>query len=212
MSAANAALHGRSGPGQESQSGGTAWAPTADKIQAKFELGVSIALFNWSALGLAVQNQWGGSDSEGKREWFVGAIIQMFEDRPQTELEDVESTLLQVMLDEFDVNVDDDTAYQLAEQIMRFKKMTLVGDFIEVDKLHESWLAKKGRSDLNFQRVDRAEDDDETDWDTDDSEDEEEEDVEMVDASAAAHPVQKEKQVPKVDEDGFTEVVGKKKR
>lgn len=156
-----------------------------------------------------MQNQWGGSDSEAKREWFAGAVSDMFRDRPQTDLEDVETTLLQVMLDEFELNVDDETAFDVAQQIIRLRATTLKGDFTEVDSMHTAWLAKKGKNEVKIQKVERDEDADDTDWDGDEDGDE---DTEMGDApDAPALPREKkEKAVLEVDEEGFTTVMGRK--
>ncbi|KAI9765434.1 MAG: hypothetical protein M1840_007392 [Geoglossum simile] len=187
-----------------------------DQIQAKFELGVAIALFHWPALTLAVQNEWGGSESASKREWFAGAIVEMFEKRPQTDLEDVETTLLQVMSDEFEVDVEDDTAYQVAQVITDIRATTQEGDFSLVDKLHSEWVAKSGNPTAIFKEVERNDDEDNTDGDSVDLEDssgDEDGDVEMGDDSAQIDPPKsRQNPGPEVDEDGFTKVVSKKKR
>ena len=165
-------------------------------------------MFNWPALTLSVQNQWGGADSKGRREWFAGAISEMFTERPQTDLEDVETTLLQVMLDEFEINVDDETAFDVAEQIMRVRAATLKGDFTEVDSMYAAWLAKKGNDEVQIRFVERDEDVDETDGSLD-SEENENEDTEMEEAPVFGRPI-RAKPTPEVDEEGFTTVVGRK--
>jgi pre-rRNA-processing protein TSR2 len=164
-------------------------------------------------LTLAVQNQWGGPDSSDKRDWFAGAIVELFSERPDTDIEDVETMLLQVMLDEFEVNVDDESGLEVAEQIIRVRRDCGKGDFTEIAQLKERWEKKeKGGKQVEFKRVERGEDDDDTDWDSDDLEETDEEyedgDVGMSDAP----PVRKGKPAPEVDEDGFTKVTGKKKR
>ncbi|KAI9818814.1 MAG: hypothetical protein M1827_007634 [Pycnora praestabilis] len=191
--------------------GGVVLPASQEKIQAKFDLGISLALSFWSALTLAVQNQWGGPDSSEKRDWFAGAISDLFTDRPDTDAEDVETVLLQVMNDEFDVNVEDDSSYELAIELMALRKQTLEGNFITVDTMHHRWLERMGKgASVRFQKVERGEDEDDTDWDSDDSEDEDGEDAQMVDAPV---PVPRlEKPAREVDEEGFTKVVGKKKR
>jgi len=119
----------------------------------------------------------------------------------------VETVLLQVMLDEFEVNVDDESGFDVAEQIMRLRKDCGRGNFNEVEELREKWTSKSGKE-IKFERVDREDADDDTDWDSDDLESEDDEgDVEMGDA-----PAPKERTAPEVDEDGFTKVVSKKKR
>ncbi|KAI9826600.1 MAG: hypothetical protein M1832_006196 [Thelocarpon impressellum] len=180
--------------------------PLPEAIQEKFDLGIAIALFDWSALTLAVQNEWGGSDSREKREWFVGAVSDMFANRPQTDLEDVETTLLQVMLDEFEVNVEDETAFDVAQQIMRLRAATQKGDFAEVDAMHAAWLARKNKAEVRYQKVESGDDDDtDRDGDDHDSSDDDAEDEDMQDVLPMLVE-KKDNAKPEVDEEGFTKV------
>jgi len=206
--------------------------------QTQFEQGVAYALHLWPDLTLAVQNNWGGPDSSDKRDWFAGAVVDLFPELPTTakpptttttsttsaangggggeQTDDcepdsayVEEFLLQVMLDEFEVNVDDDSSYEVAETIVRVRGECARGKFDEVEALRRRWEGKKGGK-VVFKK---AEDQDaETDWDTDSDEEEEgdeDEDVEMGDVSPPAAP--REKPQPEVDEDGFTKVTKKKR-
>ena len=199
--------------------------------QANFEQGVAFALHLWPALTLSVQNNWGGADSADKRDWFAGAVVDLFPDlaKPKTHTQqapaqatqddaaaddepeqfEVESVLLQVMQDEFEVNVDDDSAFETAEQIMRVRAEALRGKFDEVDALRRRFEARGGAK-VTAVFTKGEDEDGDTDWDTDDDEDDEgdEGDVEMSDAPAAPR---KEKEEPQVDEDGFTTVSRKKR-
>ncbi|KAK0641165.1 Pre-rRNA-processing protein TSR2-domain-containing protein [Cercophora newfieldiana] len=205
-------------------------APTPAALQSNFEQGVAFALHLWPALTLAVQNNWGGPDSSDKRDWFAGAIVDLFPDlsnKPATattatttqpaqaaleepDQADVETVLLQVMLDEFEVNVDDDSAFEVAENVMRVRGECLKGGpkFEELEGLRRKFEARKGTKVVGV--LTKGEDEDhETDWDTDDDEEEdseEDDDVPMGDA-----PPAKEKEAPEVDEDGFTKVTRKKR-
>lgn len=80
---------------------------------AKWELGVSLILHNWSVLTDAVAGEWGGSDSADKRDWLCGAIADMFTDREELDEYDLEDTLIHAMEDEFMVNLEDDSAWQV---------------------------------------------------------------------------------------------------
>jgi pre-rRNA-processing protein TSR2 len=113
------------------------------------------------------------------------------------------------MLDEFEVNVDDESGYEVAEQIMRMKKSCMRGDFGEVAALKEKWDAKKENEDLGkvFERRERGEEEDETDGSEGD--DAEDEDVDMDDAPELVRT--REPVVPEVDEEGFTKVTKKKR-
>ncbi|OTB03668.1 hypothetical protein M426DRAFT_174396 [Hypoxylon sp. CI-4A] len=196
--------------------------PTPETRQSQFEQGVAISLHLWLSLTVAVQNNLGGPDSEDKRDWFAGAIVDMFPTfvdlakprKPSQKVpqdpdgEDVEATLLQVMWDEFETNVDDDSEVEVAERIMKVRAQCATGSFEFVEELRRRWLDTKGKT-VKVQAVDGG--DQETDWESeDDEEDEEDEDVEMDEAPAlVAAP--KERPPPEVDEDGFTKVTRKKR-
>jgi pre-rRNA-processing protein TSR2 len=192
-------------------------------MQSNFEQAVAYALHLWPDLTLAVQNNWGGPDSADKRDWFAGAVVELFPDltspkttttssnptndeSPDDEPDSayVEEFMLQVMLDEFEVNVDDGSSFEVAEQIIRVRTDCLKGKFDEVERLRERWEASKGKKEV----FKKAEDEDaDTDWDDEDDSEEDDEDVEMGDAP----PARKEKEEPEVDEDGFTKVTKKKR-
>jgi pre-rRNA-processing protein TSR2 len=183
------------------------------KTQAKLELGVALALLDWPALSLAVENNWGAGDGLDKRDWFGGAIVDLFATRPDTDLNDVEIVLLQVMLDEFEVNVDDETAFDVAEKIMDVRKSTSIGDWTVVDKMQEDFQARGERGVKgSYKRVEKAEDDDDTDWDSADDEEDDDEDVQMVDAESQSSPQSKKKVEPEIDDDGFTKVAKKSRK
>jgi len=132
---------------------------------------------------------------------------------PDADVEYVEEFLLQVMNDEFDVNVEDGSGEEVAAKIVGLRKLTLQGNFAMVDEMHRQWQERQmkgGSTRMNFQVVERDGDEDDTDWDSDDMDDDDDE-VEMDEAPALVR-APKEKVQPKVDDDGFTEVVGKKRR
>jgi pre-rRNA-processing protein TSR2 len=155
-----------------------------------------------------VTNQWGGPDSASKREWFASQTIDLLNDTPDADAEWLEEFMLNVMLDEFEVNVDDESAYEVAEQILRIKKNCLKGEFAEVTEMKEKWDARRGAEDLGkvFERRERGEEEDETDGSDEGDEDG---DVDMDEAPALGRT--REPVVPEVDEEGFTKVTKKKR-
>lgn len=198
--------------------------------QENFEQSVALTLHLWPALTLAVQNNWSDNSGEDVRDWFAGAVVELFPSlvdvakfsaqlaqnkglkRPESleepDQEDIETRLLQIMADEFNVDVDDDSSFELAEQIMRLRAQCTKGQFEEVEKLREKWSSGKGKKVVMKQAPDQDQD---TDWEDDDDEDsDEDEDTDMNDAPAlVAAP--KEKPPVEVDEDGFTKVSRKKR-
>ena len=158
-----------------------------------------------------MQNSFGGPDASEKRDWFAGQISELLTSEPDAGVDYLEEFMIGVMNDNFDVRIDDGSAEEIAATIIGVKKLCLQGDFGMVDDMYERWVQKQrngGEKKIAVKHVERDEDEDE-DWDSEDDEDEE--DVDMEEASELLK-VPKEKVVPKVDEDGFTEVVGKKRR
>ncbi|PSS22257.1 hypothetical protein M430DRAFT_137322 [Amorphotheca resinae ATCC 22711] len=182
--------------------------PSLESRKAQFELGITLALFFWPSLSLAVTNQWGGPDSAEKREWFAQTTIDLLNENPDADSAWIEEFLLQVMLDEFEVNVDDESGFEVAEQIVRMRKDCGRGNFEEVRAMKERWDQRGGRDVLSgqFKEQQRAEEEDETDA----SEDEDDQgDVDMDEAPQLVRV--KEKVIPEVDEEGFTKVTKKKR-
>lgn len=195
--------------------------PLTATRQSEFEQAVAYSLHLWPALALSVQNGWGGAESEDKRDWFAGAVVDLFPefvDKPpaklpqEPDLEDLEAVLLQVMIDEFEVNVDDDSATEVAQNILKARLGCATGQFQDVAALRTRWMNRKGtKVDQLFKKAEDADQD--TDWESDDSDDDSEgandADVDMGEAPALVSEP-KQKQGPQVDEDGFTMVTKKR--
>ncbi|KAI0103031.1 Pre-rRNA-processing protein TSR2-domain-containing protein [Nemania sp. FL0031] len=209
--------------------------PSPETRQQQFEQSVAISLHLWQSLTVAVQNNWGGPDSSDKRDWLAGVIVDLFpsfvdlaaassssQNNAQSQskklieepiAEDIEETLLQVMFDEFEANVDDQSEAQVADRIMKCRAQCAVGDFALVEELRARWLDAKGKKVVMQAAADQDQETD-AESESDDEEDDDEDrngDVEMDDAPALVPVAPKEKPQPEIDEDGF-EKVSRKKR
>ncbi|CAI6331866.1 unnamed protein product [Periconia digitata] len=181
------------------------------QFEAKFDLGIWHSLFGWQILTVAIQNQWGGPDSADKRDWLAGQISELFASDPETEAEDVEVMLLQVLEDEYGVRLEDETEVAVAREIMTIRKELSEGSTATVDRLQAKWEARKGKE-VSTGNVQVREGNQDAEWDSVDEEtDEEDGDVDMNDAPALV-AVAKPKAAPQIDEDGFTKVVGRRGR
>jgi pre-rRNA-processing protein TSR2 len=193
------------------------------QITNHLDLLISLHLHLWNNLTYAVQNAWGGSPqiSADKRDWLAGAISELITPDPNTlkaqieDAEDLEEVLAQVMLDEFEVVVDDGTCAEVAGKIWKGRDKILQGDFSELEELRRRWEENKGTK-VVFQKVDVDENAQDTDGDESTSLDGPEwngfsdEDAEMDEAPPLVE-AKNEKPPPEVDEDGFTRVVRKKR-
>ncbi|KAL9604648.1 MAG: hypothetical protein Q9219_000368 [cf. Caloplaca sp. 3 TL-2023] len=201
------------GPG-----GGVTLPPTPEKIQQKFDLSIALTLSTWPALTLSVQNSWGGPLSAEKRDWFAGAISDLFSTQPLStiDIDYLEEFLLQIMNDEFEVNVEDDSGAEIAAKIVGLRKLTAQGDFGMVDEMYEKWREREARGGekVRFQHApgnDDEDEDEDEEGESEELEEEEDRDMEMSEAPPLTK-VLKEKVTPKVDDEGFVEVVSKKRR
>lgn len=117
------------------------------------------------------------------------------------------------MLDEFEVNVDDSSAEEVAAKIVGLRKLCAKGDFRMVDEMFTRWDERRQRGvgqDLRF--VDGGDNESETDWDSQDEEgDGEGVDVDMGQALELDR-IRIEKPPLEVDQEGFIKVVRKKPR
>lgn len=138
---------------------------------------------------------------------FASAACDLLKDNPDADEEWIEEFLLQVMLDEFEVAVDDGSAGDVADEMVRLRGLCQKGDFAEVEALKRRWESRGRDVAGAFQRGEDEE------VETSGSEDEDDEDGEGdVDMDEAPRLVRtREPVVPEVDEDGFTKV-SKKKR
>lgn len=175
------------------------------KVQARFELGVCMCLYNWTDLTTAVDQHWGGADSEEKREWLVGNIVELFEESTVLDALDIQTRLSQVMEDEFDTVVDDDSDFQTAQMLIQMYTECANGVFTTVENQYNKYEKSKNTK-TTVQVEDQTDPNGHSDSEGDD--DDEPELAEDVDMEEAAP---KEKQGPIIDDDGF-EVVQRKGR
>lgn len=186
-----------------------------EELQNAFDASLFYILTQWAPLSLAVTNSWAGALTNDKRDWFVGAVSTLFDTHPATDALDLEEVMLQVMADEFDVEVQDDSAAEVAEEIIRVRaRIVGEGDMALADEVKARWAARGGaRAAAGAGYVNAGEKEVETDAEEDEDDDEDDEDEDMLDAPALVTPKQpREKVEPEVDEEGFTKVVSRRKR
>jgi len=116
--------------------------------------------------------------------------------------------LLQVMEDEFEVVVDDGSEVPVAMKVMQIRTEVKDGDFRTVDDMLAKWQERKDKPapPVKVQsQSDGEESVDDEDWEDD-------RDTEMTDTPTLTYSAPKPKHHPEMDEDGFTKVIGKKRR
>ncbi|KAG8628673.1 hypothetical protein KVT40_002538 [Elsinoe batatas] len=175
--------------------------PAPLDLQTTFDHTLFYLLNLWPALTVAVENQWGGPSSSDKRDWLAGTISTLFSERPDTDAYDVEDVLLQVMVDEFDVQVEDESEVEVAEEIVRAWKLVMQEGRREVlAEAKGRWERQGGKKGRWVDGGEQGSEDGSVDGDADGDE-------EMGEAPALVQPrEERRREEPEVDEEGFTTV------
>ncbi|KAL9110451.1 MAG: hypothetical protein Q9227_004995 [Pyrenula ochraceoflavens] len=183
-------------------------------ISSQIDLLISLHLHSWPALTLAIQSHWGGPSGSDKRDWFSGAISELFSSDSLRDLEDLEDVMAQVMGDEFEVVVEDGSLEEVAGNIWKGRERLLKGDMGELGDLWKRWIENGGKGKKGNFVKGQGEGEDVEGGDEDEDEDEDgESDEEMGDAMELVDAVKSRDRVePEVDDEGFTKVVGRRKR
>ncbi|CCE61728.1 hypothetical protein TPHA_0B00560 [Tetrapisispora phaffii CBS 4417] len=182
-----------------------------EKQQARFELGVSMMVYRWDALEIAVANKWGGPDSAEKRDWISGIIIDAFKTEKTIDVAYIEEMLLYAMTDEFDTNVEDDSALPIAAGIIELYKQADALDFSNIESLYLDYQNKQNNKSIDHghhvhvtedplnPNVSSSEEDDDSEGEDDD------EDMMEEDQNEPQNNIPE----PIIDDDGF-ELIQKK--
>lgn len=155
-------------------------------------------------LWITVNHGWGGPESTGKRTWLASVIVDAFEEQvPLPDAYYVEETLLQVLADEFEMVLEDDSVEGIAKDIVQLWDDSHFGklDLLEsLEKRMEILRGKKMLVQEGRETVDEMDEDEDENEDEDDEGDWKDEPKvpQLLDHQAASS------KEPVIDEDGFT--------
>ncbi|KAF9236411.1 Pre-rRNA-processing protein TSR2-domain-containing protein [Melanogaster broomeanus] len=189
-----------------------------------FARGIIARLALWPALRLAVHQSWGGPDSAEKQRWLAGVIVDQFEEfitsspslsSSPSFADYIEELLLQVMSDEFDVSLEDDSASAVSRDIVTLFSAICTGDDTFVKELEAQADRIRGKAPQYEVGAGSG-----SDWEDDDDDDDDDgesgiEDAEGGEGEEVAPQLLDRsggrKEEAEIDEDGFT-IVKKKGR
>ncbi|CAK7893118.1 pre-rRNA-processing protein Tsr2p [[Candida] anglica] len=181
-----------------------------EKQQAKFELGVCMAVYKWDELNTAVENSWGGPNSAEKRDWISGVVIDLFEEN-LVDVQLIEESLLYAMVDEFDTEIDNDSALEIAALVVKIYREIHLGQTATVDTMYEKFQAKQASRSSAAPVVIASDPNNPSDDDDDEDEEDEGQQAPAL-VQDDSMQVDDEPQGPIVDEDGFETVQRKGRR
>lgn len=176
------------------------------KQQAKFELGVCMAIYKWEELTTAVENSWGGPTSADKRDWISGVVIDLF-DETAVDVILIEETLLFAMVDEFDTEIDNDSALVIGDLVLKIYRECAMQNYSRVDDMYAKYQQKQALRESAV-KVNVAADPNNPDA-SDEEDDDEQDDTPQLQEDSM--DVDEAPSGPIVDDDGF-ELVQRKGR
>ncbi|WRT63893.1 uncharacterized protein IL334_000819 [Kwoniella shivajii] len=199
-----------------------------------FARGTLALLDLWPALTIAVNEQWGGTESSAKKTWLASTLIDEFETRaplipttetsttpvvdpksasdPPLDIDEIADLLHQIMSDEFDANLEDGSIDAVASDLVRLWKDVLGPNPLVLVEALEKKAEEVKKSGVKAS-VGQGGSLSESEGEDDDDDDYEDEDVDMDQAPQLVESQKpKEKEEPIVDDDGFTLVQKKGKR
>jgi len=154
-----------------------------------FNVAIDAIFKNWTALQLAVNQSAGGPQSKEKAEWMKGVTENWFYENSNLDKYEVEDFLEQIIINEFYVQIDDGSLYEVASKVCEFYDICTKNDEETIRKK----LLTLPRCDLSKCRV----------KDGDDAEVGLENPEENLESIENLEIEKKKKYEPEIDEDGF---------
>jgi len=182
----------------------------------------------WPVLRIAVDSSWGGPESKQKRSWMASELLDAFESSSpsfstlspnsasnQVDEDYIEELILQMMSDEFDCVIEDESSASVAEDLVKLWKEAQSGGEKAIEQSMTIWEEKERAIQGKRLQAQEIKTEEEGEWEEDDGEsgddgneeDESEGGMEVDEPPALVERRSKEGSV--VDEDGFTLVKGK---
>ncbi|KAH7543195.1 hypothetical protein FEM48_Zijuj02G0158000 [Ziziphus jujuba var. spinosa] len=107
--------------------------------QSIFREGIGLVLSQWSALRMAVENEWGGRDSRSKAEQLGSDIFSWFtQSKEPLYIDDLENMLDEGIESAFNAILDDGSVEEVAEKLMIMHEECLDGNFSSIGSLRET--------------------------------------------------------------------------
>ncbi|KAI3869141.1 hypothetical protein MKX03_035384 [Papaver bracteatum] len=132
--------------------------PLTPQSLSAFSEGISLVLSRWTALQMAIQNEWGGRDSRQKSDQLSHDILSWFtQTKEPLYIDDLEKILFDTMIRELNVELDDGSEKELAEELMIMHEECLQENYETAQRLRVSNNGAQAVS-RSMQLVDENED------------------------------------------------------
>ncbi|CAG8544119.1 7253_t:CDS:2 [Acaulospora colombiana] len=148
--------------------------------------------------------QWGGIDSEEKRVWFVNVVSDYFDGR-EVDPDDLETILEQIMSDEFNTLLEDNSAFQVSKNLIKIYNECMQENYSTVERLRTNQPSTSSDVSTSIKATSEIDEDDSSDYESIDEMDEDH--ITTVETAT----VSSSKKEPIIDDEGF-QLVTKRRR
>eukprot|EP00898_Chlorokybus_atmophyticus_P001340 jgi/Chlat1/2206/Chrsp17S02767 len=127
-----------------SPEGGSLAGPAAAEARGVFEEAVGACLYRWTALRLAVENQWGGRNSAEKANQLHQDILSWFHTtKGALYADELEDVLDDALVRDFCVEAEDNSPQEVSEQLLQLYDECTKGNFAPaLDLKHKAAAAQ----------------------------------------------------------------------
>ncbi|XP_010259056.1 PREDICTED: pre-rRNA-processing protein TSR2 homolog isoform X2 [Nelumbo nucifera] len=123
--------------------GGHVPAQPSPESLSRLSEGISLLLSRWTALQMAIENEWGGKDSRQKSEQLAADIFSWFsQSREPHYIDDLENMLDENMVLSFNTDIEDGSIEKVAEQLIVMHEDCQQGNYESIEKLRKSNFGK----------------------------------------------------------------------
>ncbi|TVU45832.1 hypothetical protein EJB05_05335 [Eragrostis curvula] len=186
---------------------GAGGGPLSPEGAAALSEGVGLVFERWTALQMAVENQWGGRDSRAKADQLGASILSWFcHSKGPHYFEDLVDMMYDTISESFNADFEDGSVEEVAEQLLIMHEECQQRNYSSIEKLRNSRVP--GNAVSQSRQIAADEDDD-----SDSSDDEG--DTKMMDDEATQQQMAVDKPKPSKpapDADGWTTVLSRRGR
>ncbi|BBM97298.1 pre-rRNA-processing protein TSR2 [Marchantia polymorpha subsp. ruderalis] len=112
------------------------WAPLTKEAADILGKGIFECMSRWTALQLAIQNGWGGQSSNEKCQQMYTEILSFFTcSKEQRYIDEMEDLLEQFMVENFHVEIEDGSVFEVSEQLFIVHEECVNGNFENVKQM-----------------------------------------------------------------------------
>ncbi|KAM3310271.1 hypothetical protein ACQJBY_031140 [Aegilops geniculata] len=149
-----------------STSGGGGLSPQA---AAALQEGIGLVFGRWTALQMAVENEWGGRDSRAKADRLAADVLSFFTNsKGPYYYDDLEEMMFDSISESFNADFEDGSVGEVAEQVLIMHEECLQNNYSSIEKLRNTRAQGNAVSQSRMMVTDEGDDSSDDSSDDDD--------------------------------------------